>query len=145
MSDSTLTAPARLVLAGGQFFSDPGSTKGTQRLFTTMQSRVLFSSAFPASPEEALPHPSSRLSPPKAVPSAVPPPMARVMSWASPPDAAVAVPVASPPPMAIVVSWTSDPPVAQPVAEPPPMAMVRLGVDPVVPAEALQWGPMAIV
>ena len=46
---TTFTTPGgvanRLVLLPGQFFSDPGATSGTQRLFTTMTSRVLYSDA----------------------------------------------------------------------------------------------------
>ena len=104
--------------------------------------------ALPAVPDTAVPHSRSRLSPPMAVPNAVPPPTARVMSEASPPAAATAVPVASPPPMAIVVSCTSRPPVAHPVADPPPMAIVRLEPEPpvtVTPAVASQRRPTAML
>ena len=91
--------------------------------------------------------PKPTLSPPTAVPKALPP-SEKAISLALPPGAATAVPVASPPPMAIVMSLTLLPPVAVPVALPPPMATVRLPAVPpltfTVP-DALHPRPMETV
>src|SRR3954470_2817967 len=107
---------------------------------------TVIAEALPAAPEVAL-GPNPRAAPPKALPKAVPPPMAIVMSEALPPGAAVAVPVASPWPMVIVVLLTFWPPAAKPVAE-PPIDSERLLPDPPLtetPPVALQPLPMAIV
>src|SRR5438270_10623022 len=91
--------------------------------------------------------PTLTLSPPIAVPNAVPPPMANAVSDALPLGPAMAVPVASPPPMATVMSLTLLPPVVVPVAS-PPMETVRLAADPpdtlMVPVALHPW-PMATV